>query len=269
MKTIKILLLLLISCTVTQGNAQFLKKLKKSAQEAAERTVERKVERKTEQETGKTFDSIFDNQGGLFNGKKEAPAKTYAFTHAYEMDIIAEKDTTHVTYYLTNVDEFMGSAIQMNENEQMITVMDLLRKTAYNFMDFGENKSMMSFGLDFEKVVENQTDTNVLVEPTGNTKEILGYECEEYQVAGEDFEGTIWVTHEAEISFSDAFALVKKQKKNKSYNQSWMSMVEGLTVEMNMIDTSKKKPKTMKMQCTSVDVTDYIIYTNDYENTFQ
>ncbi|MGB5437988.1 MAG: DUF4412 domain-containing protein [Maribacter sp.] len=267
MKTIKFLLIMLISCTVTQGNAQFLKKLKKSAQEAAERTVERKVERKTEQETGKTFDSIFDNQGGLLNGKKEAPAKTYAFTHAYEMDIIAEKDTTHVTYYLTNVDEFMGSALQMNENEQMITVMDLPRKTAYNFMDFGANKSMMSFGLDFEKVVENQTDKDVLIEATGNTKEILGFECEEYKVAGEDFNGTIWVTHDAEISFSDAFGKTQKNK-NKGVNQAWMSMVEGLTMEMNMTDTSKKKAKKIKMQCTEVNPTDYIIYTSDYENSF-
>ena len=268
MKTIKFLLIILISSTITQGNAQFLDKLKKRAQEAAERTVERKVEEKTERETEKAFDSVFNNQGGIFNGKKSAPAETYAFTHSYDMDIISEKDTTHVTYYLTSVEEFMGSAIQMNENEQMVTVMDLPRKTAYNFMDFGDNKSMMSFGLDFEKVVENQTDTNVLIEVTGNTKEILGFQCEEYKVEGEDFEGTIWVTNEAEISFSEAFAMVKKQKKNKSYNQSWMSMVEGLTLEMNMTDTSKKKPKTMKMQCTSVDVTDYTIYTSDYEKTF-
>lgn len=267
MKTIKFLLIMLISCTVTQGNAQFLKKLKKSAQEAAERTVERKVEKKTERETEKTFDSIFDNKRGVFNEKKEAPAEAYAFTHAYEMDIISEKDTTHVTYYLTNVDEFMGSAIQMKENEQMITVMDLPRKTAYNFMDFGANKSMMSIGIDFEKVAENQTDKDVLIEATGNTKDILGYECEEYQVAGEDFKGTIWVTHEAEISFSDAFGKTKKNK-NQGVNQAWMGMVEGLTMEMNMTDTSKKKPKIIKMQCTRVDPTDYIIYTSDYENTF-
>ncbi len=268
MKTFKIILILLISCTAAQGNAQFLNKLKKKAQEAAERAVERKVEEKTEHETEKAFDTIFNNQGKIFTGKKEIPAEAYAFTHSYEMDIIQGKDTTHITYYLTNVEEFMGSAVQMKENEQMITVLDIPRKTAYNFMDFGDSKSMMSFGMDFEKVIENQTDTDVQIEATGNFKDIMGYHSEKYRVMGEDFEGTVWVTQEAEIAFSDAFSSSKTKKNNKGVNQAWMSMIDGLTLEMDMTDTSKKKPKKIKMQCTAINPTDYIIYSSDYEKTF-
>lgn len=268
MKTIRILALLLLCGTVTTSNAQFLKKLKNRAKEAAERAVERKVEEKSERETEKAFDSIFNNEGKIFGGKKMAPAESYAFTHSYKMNIIQKSDTTLFTYYLSDTEEILGSEIQLKENERMLTVIDLPRKTAYSFMDFGDMKSTTSFGLDFEKAVENQNDPNVVIEATGNTKDILGYHSEEYNVYGEDFEGTIWVTQEADISFSNAFENTMKKNRSKGVNQNWMSMIEGLTLEMNMTDTSKKKPRKIKMECISVEATDYVIYPSDYKQTF-
>ncbi len=62
MKTIKIVLTLLLLGSLSQANAQFLKRLGKIAEEAAARTVERKVDEKTERKTEKTFDTIFNNK---------------------------------------------------------------------------------------------------------------------------------------------------------------------------------------------------------------
>jgi len=89
-------------------------------------------------------------------------------------------------------------------------------------------------------------------------------------VKGPDLHGTIWVTQEAPISFSDAFSKIKSKNKNssKGIDQSWMSMIEGLTMEMNMTDTSKRKPKNIVMRCTAVDETDYTIETALYNKTF-
>ena len=270
MRTYKTLIVIIAICFSANVNAQFWKKLKDKAAEAAERTVERKVEEKTERETEKSFDSIFNNQGKLFKGKASEPMEAYTFSYAYQMDVISGKDTTQITYYLTNTDEYLGSSIQMKENEQMITVLDVPRKTAFSFMDFGGNKSMISFPMDFEQLAENQaTKNDIVIKATGNSKDILGYASDEYEVEGLDFKGTIWVTQEAAISFSDAFSAAKTNNKGKnSVNQAWLNMVEGLTLEMNMVDTSKKKHKNIKMHCTALNATDLSIYSSEYSKTF-
>jgi hypothetical protein len=187
------------------------------------------------------------------------------------MEMSQGKDTTQLMYYLTNQGDYLGSAVQMKENEQMLTVMDLSKKTAFSFMDFGDVKSMMSFGLDIEEIVDNtQEKSQISIEPTGNTKNIIGYNCDEYLVKGPDSHGTIWVTLEAPISFSDAFSKVKMKNKNssKGIDQSWMSMIEGLTMEMNMTDTSKKRSKNIVMQCIALEETDYNLETALYKKSF-
>lgn len=271
MKTLQTLSLILAICFSTNANAQFLKKLKQKVSEATERTIERKVEEKTEKETEKAFDSTFNNQGKLFKGKKEAPADFYQFSYKYVMEITQKDEPTELIYYLTDQGQYLGSSVEMKENEQMLTVLDLTKKTAYSFMDLGDSKSMMSFPLDFEKVTDNTVEnTEMTIEATGNNKVILGYNCDEYKVQGENSQGTIWVTQEAPISFSDAFSKINtnKIKSAKGVNQAWMSMVEGLTLEMNMTDTSKKKPSNIVMRCTALDPTDFTIETANYKKMF-
>jgi len=271
MKTLQTLILILAICFSTNVNAQLLKKLKQKAAEAAEKTIEKKVEEKTEKETEKAFDSTFNNQGKLFKGNKEAPNDFYQFSYKYVMEIIQKNKPTELIYYLTNQGQYLGSAVEMKENEQMLTVLDLTKKTAYSFMDLGTEKSMMSFPLDFEKVTDHTVEnTEMTIELTGNKKEIIGYHCDEYKVQGENFQGTIWVTQEAPIAFADAFSKINtnKIKSAKGVNQSWLSMVEGLTLEMNMTDTSKKKPSNIVMRCTSLDPTDFKIETASYKSMF-
>ena len=163
----------------------------------------------------------------------------------------------------------MASAVQMKENEWITTVLDLPRETVYSFMDLGTTRSMMSFGIDMDEVAATTSQNNdIQINPTGNAKEILGYSCEEYQVVGADFEGEIWVTQEAAIGFSDAFSNIAQGKQTKGLDQSWMSMVNGLTLEMDMWDTSKRKPQRIKMFCTEVDETDFSISAADYKQSF-
>lgn len=271
MKTIKIIVLLLISCTVTQGNAQFLDKLKKKAKEAAERAVERKVEEKTERETEKAFDTVFNNKGRLFKSKKATPAEAYTFTHQYIMEVISEKDTTDITYYLTNDHEYMGSSFKMRDNQEFITVMDLPNSAIHSFMDLDGQKSMTSIKIDLDDVSDTEIDTHEFsVSPTGQTKEIIGFECQEFQVTGPQVSGTVWVTQEADISFQKAFTQLKSKKMKlfKGMDQSWVSMVDGLVLEMKMVDYSRKKPKPIKMICTSLSQNDFGINTSEYTTQF-
>lgn len=266
MKTLKLLFTLTALLLVTNGQAQFFKKLKKRAEEAAKETVAMKVEEKTARETEKTFDSVFNNKGKLFKGKKVAPSENYSFTHIYEMAIVSNKDTMPITYHLTKNGKYMGFSSKVGKSQQMLTIMDASKETAYVFMEMGGKKTMMSMPLDFEKAVEEENDmNNAEVTATGKTKDILGYSCSEYEVVGDDFEGAIWVTQEADITFSSAFNTLKQKGKNKGPSQNILKLIDGLTLEMDMTDTSKKNPKPMKMVCTSLLKSDFSIDTSKYQ----
>ncbi len=271
MRNLKGVLLIASLCVFTTSNAQFFKKLKKRAQEAAERAVERKVEEKTERETEKAFDTIFNNKGKLFKNKKAEKLDSYHFTHQYTMEVISEKDTTEITYYLTNEDEYMGSSFPTKKTQEFITVMDLPNSAIHTFMDFGDRKTSNSIKIDLDEVSpEKGQYEDFTINDTGNTKTIIDYQCHEFQITGPQLSGKVWVTQEAGISFQKAFTQLKskKMKASKGIDQSWVSMVDGLALEMKMIDYSRKNPKPIQMICTSLEELEFSIITEDYENPF-
>lgn len=271
MRTIKILLALLLLGITTPSHSQFFKKLKERAKEAAEQAVERKVAEKTERETEKTFDTVFNNKGKIFSSKKAEKLDSYFFTHQYVMEIVSDKDTIDITYYLTNDNEYMGSSFATGENQEFITVMDLPNAAIHTFMDFGENKTTSSIKIDLDDVTDSEIEGNKFtISATGQTKKIIGYNCEEYQVTGPQLSGTVWVTKEADISFAKAFSQLKskKIKRSEGIDQSWVSMVDGLTLETKMIDYSKKKPKPITMTCKSLNAVDFSINTSEYQKPF-
>ncbi len=270
MKILKTLCIVLILLIGTNANAQFLKKLSQKAEKAAERAVERKVEQKSSKETEKAFDSVFNNDGKLLKGTKEAPADIYKFSHKYIMRIDDGKSTTDIHYFLTEQDQYIGSKIPLDKGQDMLTVMDISKKTAFMFMDLGDKKSVMSFSLDMEEEIKEEVNkTDFEITRTGNTKEILGYSCDEFKVSSPESEGTIWVTKDAPVTFSSALGDISsvKMKSMKGMDQAWMNMVDGLTMEMTIIDTSKKKSKTIIMSCIGLEESNLIIDTSLYDKT--
>jgi arsenate reductase-like glutaredoxin family protein len=271
MRTIKKILPLVAICFFTTSHAQFWKKITKRAERAAEEAVERKVEEKAARETEKTFDTVFNNKGKLFKKKKASKLDSYSFTHRYVMELISENDSTEIIYYLTNDHEYMASSFKMKNAQEFFTVMDLPNTAVHTFMNLGNKKSMSSFKIDLEEVDEAEMNINEFtITTTGQTKEIIGYQCEEYQVTGPQLSGKIWVTQDAGISIQKAFSRLqsKKIKGLKGMNQSWTSMVDGLVLEMKMIDYSQRNPEPIHMICTSLEETEFNIYTADYENQF-
>lgn len=262
-------------CFATSSNAQIWKKLAKKAEKAAEKTLEKKVEQKTERETEKAFDSTFNNSSDpktATNNKSpfgtstsaETPANTYTFSHKYVMQIEDGKRTTNLVYYLTNAGNYFGTSIpDKTGKNDVISVMDIDKKSMYMFMDNKGDKTLMAMGLNFEDSTNdaiNQSKISIIA--TGNTKTIIGYTCEAFKVKGPDIEGTVWITQNAGISFVKSMYNLKSKKGN---NQSWMKMIDGLTLEMDMVDTSKRKPKAIKMTCIALDKTTITIKSTDYK----
>jgi len=271
MKTLKILFVLISFCYATKSEAQFFKKLKKRAEEAVKETVIRKTEEKTSRETEKTFDTVFNNKGRLFKSKKVKVAESYTFSHQYTMEIISDKDTTDITYYLTNENDYMATSFSAREDQEFLTVIDLSNSAIHSFMDLGGKKSMTSMKIELDDVNRGDLNTSKFhIASTGQTKKILGYQCEEFQVTGPKLSGKVWVTQEADISFYKAFSQLrsKKFKNVKGMDQSWISLVEGLALEMKMIDYSRKKPKPIEIICTGISENDFTIETAQYQNQF-
>lgn len=271
MRNIKGALLLIVVCFSTTGNAQLWKKLTKKAEQAAKEKIAQKVEEKAAKETEKTFDTLFNNKGKIFKKKKAKKLAKYLFSHEYVMEVIREKDTTDITYYLTNENEYMGSSFITSKNQEFITVLDLPNSAIHTFMDLGNRKTSSSIKIDLEAPFDTGMDHNDFsISPTGQFKEIAGFLCEEFQVTGPQVSGTVWVTQEADISFQKAFTRLKtkKMKISKGIDQSWLSGIDGLTLEVEMIDYSQKNPKPIKMICTSLKERNFSIDTIDYEKAF-
>jgi hypothetical protein len=141
--------------------------------------------------------------------------------------------------------------------------MDLDRKAMFMFMENKGDKSQMSMNLDIEEIADDaMEESDMKITPTGNTKTILGYTCHEFKVVGKDITGTIWVTQDAGISFAKSFYNVKAKK---GMDQSWMKLINGLTMQMDMVDTSKRKPQNISMTCISLEKTSLNIESKAYK----
>ncbi len=277
MKTIKLLPFIFLLSISTSMNAQILKKLGNKLGKVVERTIETKAEEKTEQTTSNAFDSTFNKptkhskSNSPFNalGNAGPPANNYSFTHRYVMTFIDGKDTFDITYFLTKDGNYIGSKYDTGTKNQqdMFVVIDASRSTLFTFMTMQGKKTIMSMGFDLNKASEEAADDqNTSIKKTGRTKTILNYDCEEFKVESKDSQGSIWITKAVDVTFLN---INPNKKGKKNSNQKWLSMSDGLVMEMDMVDTSKRKPKAIKMICTALENTNYTIDTSQYESLYK
>lgn len=267
-KTVQLLFLSLFMCMPFSSDAQIFKKLKRSIERAAEKTLEKKVEEKTEKEVGDVFDDTFNNDGKILNNAKVSPASSYSFTHKYVTKIDDGKnDPININYYLTKKAEFIGMKMDLKGAQDMFTVIDIPNETVHLFMSMSGKKSTMSVGVNFDKAVAEGTEyPDMKITKTGNTKKILSYNCDEYDVKGKDLSGKVWITQNAPVSFGKNFYNMSsnKLKKANQMAQSWLANMDGLVMEMRMTDTSKRNATVMTMTCIALDKTNFTLNSNDY-----
>lgn len=187
---------------------------------------------------------------------------SFSFSHKYVMQIQDGKRTTDLEYFLSKSDNYFATQTTSNKNITT-TVMDVSNSKMHMFMDTNGDKTRMSMKLNFKNTVKHAIDeTKVTITPTGTTKTILGYVCNGYNVKGDDVEGTVWVTQQAGVSFAKAFY---KTDLSQSTDPNWQKIAKGLTLEMDMVDTSKRKPKSINMKCISLDKASFTINSNNYK----
>ncbi len=281
MKLLKILSILLILGIPCNSNAQFFKKLKDKAEKKIKNEAERRTQRRIDKKIDKTFDKAEDEIDDVTTKKKKkenTSSKTgttktvqtknttskqqnnqvvannqtvFKFSHIYSFKIQTEKKKPmQVDYFLKKDANYLASVLPDMKNNT-ISIMDFSNENMIMLMETGDSKTRMHVKMNFNSVSKDVEDKNISITKTGKKKKILGYNCEEYLAKGDDFTNNVWVTTDAGIEFPKTFQ-GGGNKKMKNQNNRWMFKMKGMALEMTVVDTSKKKPKTTKIICTKL-----------------
>lgn len=254
---------------------------------AVERTVEKEVAKATQRQLEKAFSNLYGDLGEVEGG---TPGETYDYSKimrsinmnvetesAYEFSGVAvmeiqstdEKGKTNepivFNSLLSENPDYFGMEYIDNENkkstEKSVIIMDHKNKATVMLMENDEEKSSMAFSIDWGgmmEAVESDPSTemesfdasNITFEKTGNTKDILGYTCEEYRVASEDSEGTYWISQEPiaglESFWSKNSPLITKKMKEEN-REYFNNLPKGNILEMDFSSTEDKSSSQMKM----------------------
>lgn len=272
------LLLAFLFCFAGTANAQFFKKLAKKAEKAAEKTVERRVEKKASEETDRMLDSTIDRkrkqknkpsvnnkttrESSIPSLSKATPSESYSFNHKATMQIVNGKEKMDADYFLPKSDAYFGMGIKDERMQgDFMMVYDTKREAMFTFMENSGQKMKMSMSFKSDEASVDALDFDI--KATGKTKKIIGYLCKEYKMTSEDMTATIWVTKDVDFRFPTTLPSAKKNKRN---TQEWMKDLDGWVMEMDMIITTEKKPQTIKMICTSIDKSNLVINSSDYQS---
>ena len=287
---IKTLLFFVLFGISTVSEAQFIKKLKKAASQGMENAIEQKVEEEAQKMMARQLEKQLaglygeDAQGAPVNfdmdkilagiGEEVPTADSYEFTGFVTMELQTKDekgksmDPMTMKSYLGQNSEYTGMEISDPKNPSTITTMifDMENKASILLMDNEETKNSFAYKLDFDDVLDDTAvsveESNFKIEKTGNTKDILGYTCDEYFVKSEDGQGTYWITEElingsnSFWSSNSPFASSKMQEKYADHfanmpKGNFMEMdftsTDGSEVMMKVIDIQVSQPKTFKM----------------------
>jgi hypothetical protein len=240
------LLVSLLSFNSTQ--AQLLKKLKKRVQAATEDVIVDKVAEKAAQETGKAMDSLLQidpdyqpySQAQLeqfmVQDSVDFPMEaTYEFNTrvTYQMEFSSKDNSSIVDYgmWFSENENYMATQVKniksKEKNQQdmpasMLSVIDEKNKIMIIFME----DQKMAQVLSMEKIKEISVEENEAentntdfegLKKTGQTKKILGYNCEEFAAVNNENNFSIWITDELELFQKNMFYSINESLGGKTF----------------------------------------------------
>lgn len=294
MKTI--ICTLILSLVSFYSNGQFLRKLKKAAERGAERAVERQVEKEvqkvTERQVEKAFEGFYgpeeidannNKKGGSFMKSLNfnvSTADQYSFTGSADMVVTSTddkgkaNDPVKMKSYLA--DDASYTAMEMNDESkkqqgQVVMIFDFEKSVSIMLMENEGEKSSFAFGFEdaiSDSMMDSIPDTEL--RKTGNTKNIIGYSCEEYILEDEDYIAHYWISENPIEGISSLWSKNSKflSKKFKSKNSDYFSKLpDGNILEMNYKD--KENESTSNMLVTGLSPNEKVTFImDDYPNAY-
>jgi len=216
MKTRTLLLLILcVGLINASAEAQFLKKLKKTAENAVERTVLNKTDQGVSQKTGEVIDETVsgggnndsNNQGAksdgsqssndqgstsetptqeeqdakankmmnMFGGGLDGVPDSYEFSYIVTYEITSDKDEINFEYYLEPNAPYFGNKTQ-DPRANSIIVYDLKKNFMVTFMDDGKQKMAMKMKMPNMKKIQQKYGDKLFPEEQDNETQIIPIE---------------------------------------------------------------------------------------------
>ena len=284
----KFILIIGILLYAHNAQAQFLKKLGEKAKEVAERTLERKTEEKTEKTTEQAVDSIFEVPKKVTKTKKnkkksipinselqteevESPtddislpgnmfsASNVSYEQSYVFPVTATIEVEDVTANLKKTTmkqgygkealitemETSGDPIIIDMKNQAAIMLNINNGTA-QVMSLQWMEKMMGNGED----IDNEEMTNIPeVIKTGNTKQMNGYTCHEYNISFENGTINAWYAPDVNFNYQDYLRGMSKMfsKKKEENPIQLLNSDYGYVMEMILYNTHGKKQNSMKV----------------------
>ncbi|MBN3581759.1 DUF4412 domain-containing protein [Algoriphagus aestuarii] len=269
----------------TISEAQFINKIKKAASRGAEKAIEKKVEEEAnkmvQKQLEKQLEGIFSDSEDSNNpvtldmgkilegmGEEVETADQYDFFGFVVMEMTStnkngkQEDPTIMKSYLAESTDYTGLEFTDPKKPKSVMTMvyDLPNKASVLLMDNEGQKSSFAYKIDINDVVdetmedmEDMEDPELIIEKTGNTKDILGYTCDEYHVKSKDGEGTYWVTEEpigGYVAFWGTNSPFVSDKSKSKYAEHFKDFPQGNFMEMDFTsaeDGSKIELKVIEI----------------------
>ena len=254
------------------SHGQFLKKLKDRAAQAVEDVVVRKTADKAAQMAGKSMDKIFDIDFSADQVDPSTLPNNYDFEWKYTLQMKHEKGNMNMTYYLKPKAKYFASQPEIEHNQMangMFMIFDDELDIMVILMENEDSKS--GFALKNPSIaIEDDSEANDMASLEDytftelDTKTILGYECQGFQMENDDMKMTMYVALDAPVSFNQVYGGHLKNKP-KGFDPKWMKKSENsIVMEMDMV-SKKKKKFSAKMTCVALEKMTKTITISDYE----
>lgn len=196
--------------SISNVNAQFLKKLSKRVEQKVENAVIEKTANKAAEKATNSMDKMFDvnpfGGGGQEKADASLVADNYEFSWKYSLKMSNKEGDLFFDYYLQPDAPYFGFTSEILQN--MFTVMDNEHKVTVIFMRSDDDNSNMGMvtqlpsDLDLEETKDEYGKFTFEKLPP---KTINGYQCKGVRATSENYDMIMYFTDEAKVSFDDIY----------------------------------------------------------------
>lgn len=205
----------------------------------------------------------------VFGEEVEVP-EHYTFDKKVTMELITEapsEKASRLTYamrYQKN-NSCVGMTPIEVEGESPIsmgtTVVDFNQMKMITFLETNGSKMATVFPIEDEQITAGSKLAQESPEftPTGNEKEILGFNCKEYKIKSKNLKGTVWLAEEIDINLSKSFEALGLQF--EMGDQGPEEEPKGFIMEFET--TNKQSRRATHMQVKDIDFEDRFSLSTD------
>lgn len=294
---IKLLALVLFLSTSVDTHAQFAKQLKRAAERGVSRAKERKVESEMEKLAVRQLNKVFKDVYGTDDMEKIPGIDIGKILESIQNDIEVDESydfTGYSVLEISGIDEkgkpidpvILKSYLSENSNvtgmefaekdkktsDVYVMIFDFKRNISITLFENDGQKMRMAYGYDYasmsqdvdiEGAIEEGDDQDVSFKKTGNSKNIMGYDCEEYLIETDENITKYWVTKNpitGQASFwgqNNPFLTARMKDHNPELFNNlpsgnmmeahMESKVDKSILEMKVTDLKENQPKSFLM----------------------